>query len=128
MKCPCHSGKDYQQCCMPYHEGTLPKDALTLMRSRYSGYALGKVDYIIDTSHPDIKKNLKRSELEMFCKIVDFHDLKILKTELVEPISTVTFRAILKQNERDISFTEKSFFEKIDGRWIYTRGELSPIT
>jgi len=39
--------------------------------------------------------------------------------------ATVTFVAHLSQNQQDASFTEKSYFEKVNGKWLYLNGELS---
>ena len=47
--CPCCSGKS-AICCQKYHKGLTPENALVLMRSRYSAYALGVGDYLIETT------------------------------------------------------------------------------
>ena len=49
-KCPCGSAIKYKKCCKAYHDGKIPKDALTLMKSRYSAYAAGEVKYIQKTA------------------------------------------------------------------------------
>ena len=48
--CPCGSGKKYKKCCQIYHKGKIAKSALELMKSRYSAFAVGDIDYIIKTS------------------------------------------------------------------------------
>ena len=50
--CPCQSGLRYKRCCRPLHQGAPAPSPEALMRSRYSAYALGLVDYIIDTTLP----------------------------------------------------------------------------
>lgn len=52
--CACGLPRDYAQCCGRYHAGLLHLQAPTpeaLMRSRYSAYALGLRDYVLDTWH-----------------------------------------------------------------------------
>ncbi len=55
--CPCGgvpAGASYDACCGRYHAGAQHLQAPTpeaLMRSRYSAYALGLVDYVRDTWH-----------------------------------------------------------------------------
>ena len=50
--CPCGSGDTLDHCCGPLHRGERKAaTAEALMRSRYSAYALGKLDYLIAT-HP----------------------------------------------------------------------------
>ncbi|NGX55499.1 MAG: hypothetical protein KR126chlam2_01134 [Chlamydiae bacterium] len=134
MSCSCHSEKPYEKCCAPYHAGTLlPPTASALMRSRYSGYALGKVDYILDTTHPDHPDNRipiaqRRKQIEAFCQQTRFEGLEILSSEDGEPYSYVIFRAILSQNGVDGSFTERSQFAKVKGRWLYLKGERPNVS
>lgn len=129
MSCPCQSGKEYSECCETYHKGQLPEKALALMRSRYSAYAMGNADYIIDTTHPDNSQYLQdrklwKRQIEEFCNHTKFVGLEILEDQPGEKISFVTFLAKLKQNGEDASFTERSRFEKAGGRWLYHSGEF----
>jgi SEC-C motif domain protein len=57
ISCPCGgvpASASYDACCGRYHAGEQHLQAPTpeaLMRSRYSAYALGLVDYVRDTWH-----------------------------------------------------------------------------
>lgn len=102
------------------------------MRSRYSAYAKGVVDYIIDTTHPDNSQYLQdhklwRKQLKEFCDNTDFLGLEIHEEVVGEKVSFVTFKAKLRQNGQDAGFTERSRFEKTGGRWLYHSGEFIPI-
>lgn len=129
MSCPCQSGKEYQECCKPYHKGHLPEKALALMRSRYSAYAMGLADYIIDTTHPDNSQYLQdhklwKKQIKEFCDHTTFLGLEILEEVDNDKVSFVTFKAQLQQNGKDAGFTERSRFEKAGGRWLYHSGEF----
>ena len=50
--CPCGSGNLLDACCGHYHAGHPAPSAETLMRSRYSAYVLGLLDYLLATWHP----------------------------------------------------------------------------
>jgi SEC-C motif-containing protein len=118
--CPCGSGLKYKKCCRMLHHGLPAQSPEALMRSRYAAYALNNVEYIIATTHPDSPhyssdREAWRREIETFCKETTFAGLDILA---VEP-DTVTFRATLFQNARDVSFTERSLFKQYNGRWMY---------
>lgn len=129
--CPCHSAKPYNNCCKPFHQGSLPGTAMELMRSRYAAYALSLADYIIKTTHPsnssytsDFKK--WSQETSHFSQITEFISLEIIEFTDGEKKATVTFTAGLKQEGRNASFTEKSHFEKNDmGQWLYLSGEMN---
>ncbi|AXH10992.1 hypothetical protein CP960_10730 [Malaciobacter halophilus] len=126
-KCICGSDKKYKKCCKELHDGKPAKTALELMRSRYSAFALCKVDYIIKTTHyenPEFTLNKKRwqNDIFNFCSYTDFKNLEILESEDGQEESFVTFKATLYQNNLDASFTEKSRFLKVDGNWYYVDG------
>jgi len=95
------------------------------MRSRYAAYALGLVDYILKTTHPDHPdakrpEDVRRKEIEEFCQTTVFKKLKILDVQE----NTVTFTVFLSMEGKDFSFTEKSTFEKVLGKWLYLKGEI----
>lgn len=125
MECPCGSGKKYTECCKPYHDGTLPPTPLALMRSRYSAYALGNAAYIMKTTHPQSpyfendKKKWEQAILH-FCHTTQFIRLEILGNG----DNWVHFAAYLKQ-VNDLILEERSLFEKLDGKWLYVKGEYT---
>jgi SEC-C motif domain protein len=125
--CPCHSGKMYHECCKQYHEGVLAENALKLMRSRYAAYALALVEYIIATTHPDnpaysSSHNRWKDEILAFSKETKFEGLSIEEFIDGKNFAFVTFKASLKRGSNDVSFTEKSRFEKVNSAWLYRDG------
>jgi len=118
--CPCGSGKKYKKCCMVFHKGVNAKDALTLMKSRYSAFAMQKIDYIIKTS--TFQKDY--DDLLAFSKSCEFLALKIVAFEENNDEAYVTFNATIECNGADASFSEKSRFIKQDGVWLYESGEI----
>ena len=130
VECPCGSGKHYAVCCKPFHQGQLPDTALELMRSRYAAFALNLPDYIISTTHPASPQFFHdtvqwRQKIAKFCTQTAFKKLEVRDFQEKEPFATVTFAAHLEQNNKDVSFTERSYFEKVKGRWLYHRGQLA---
>ena len=118
--CPCGSKVKYKKCCKKYHDGVKAKDALNLMKSRYSAFAVGKIDYIIKTS--TFQKDYE--DLKAFSESCEFKKLEILEFIDGEEEAFVTFRASIICNGNDASFAEKSRFIKEDGVWLYESGEI----
>lgn len=123
--CPCHSSKKYKQCCQPYHKGIFPSNALLLMRSRYSAYALGLVEYIISTTHPNnpdasIALLDWQKAIWDFAQTTYFKGLKIVEFTDGDEEAFVTFEAALT----DGIMKEKSRFLKVEGKWLYESGEF----
>ncbi|NOX14489.1 MAG: hypothetical protein GXP61_00335 [Epsilonproteobacteria bacterium] len=113
--CPCGSRRKYKKCCMIFHKGANPKDALTLMKSRYSAFAIGNIDYIIKTS--TFQKDF--DDLKAYSDSCEFKKLEILEFKDGENEAFVTFKATIFCNHSDNNFIEKSKFVKIDNRWLY---------
>lgn len=128
--CPCCSRKAYANCCHKYHTGVVPENALALMRSRYSAYALGTSKYLIETTHsesPHFVKDQKQwlHQIQSFSKQVSFDGLEILETQLSDPESFVLFVAHLSKGGADLTFTEKSRFVKVGQTWKYFDGKIA---
>jgi len=126
--CPCQSGKNYNECCQPYHKNFNAPTAEALMRSRYSAYAKGLTEYIIATAHPKqlLNRPNYKKEIELFAKNTLFEGLEVLKVEEGPEMSFVTFLAHLRQGQQDISFKEKSRFIKENEKWLYIDGIIDP--
>lgn len=125
--CPCGSGDLYLHCCERFHQGVEPDNALQLMRARYSAYVLNIPDYILITTHPanthysDNLSEWKQSVIR-FSENTHFQKLEVVDFHESGALATVTFAVFGTQGNRDITFTEKSYFEKRKGRWLYLRG------
>ncbi len=104
------------------------ENALALMKSRYAAYAKGNVDYVIKTTHRDTSRTKNtakwKQELAQFASSTQFIGLKIIEFVDGDKFASVTFTAILIQDGRDVTFTEKSSFLKVDGQWLYRSGEI----
>lgn len=121
--CPCCSGEKYDECCKIYHEGIPAPTALALMRSRYSAYALGLSEYILNTTHPKstyFEKN--RSNWKAAVKRFS-QETKFLRLEIHEfGEDWVVFTASLEQRGQKIFLREKSHFQQLHGKWLYLSG------
>jgi SEC-C motif domain protein len=124
--CPCTSKKPYDSCCGPFHAGTaLPGTAEQLMRSRFSAYALGKVDYLISTRCEARRAEEDREELARYCRSVSCVGLKIVGKEKggqADDTGIVTFHASLQTQGRRSLHIETSTFAREQGRWVYVDG------
>jgi SEC-C motif-containing protein len=114
--CPCGSKKKYKKCCQKYHKGAQAKDALTLMKSRYSAYVVGDAHYIMKTTHPDNPdyhddKRIWQKEIEAFSEQTTFKGLEIESYKEGCDVAYVSFVAIFESRKLE----EESKFLKIGG-------------
>jgi SEC-C motif-containing protein len=97
------------------------------MRSRYSAYALGLTSYVQTTTHPggpnfEADTALWTAGIEAFSRGTRFQTLTISEHTEQGEQAWVTFDAGLTQGDQDASFSERSYFERIDGCWLYKNG------
>lgn len=121
--CHCGSACAYANCCGRWHSGEPPPDAEALMRSRYSAYALGRVDYLLATWHPTTRP----------------------QTLELDPPGTRTWLGLAVRGHWPVDDThaevefiarsrlgggsaqrlhERSRFVREDGRWYYVDGDM----
>lgn len=101
------------------------------MRSRFSAFALGLVDYLIETTFPGgpqwrTDRARWSEELRDYCEATRFAALSILKSpgdpSDLSDQAEVSFRAELWQGGQDLSFSEASRFQFVGGKWLYHSG------
>jgi SEC-C motif-containing protein len=99
------------------------------MRSRYTAYVRGDVDYIVDTHDPDRREEVDRANTEHWSKKSEWLGLEILKTERgteTDDVGQVEFVATYKLKGVTVPHRERAEFEKRNGRWYFIDGK--PIT
>lgn len=122
-RCPCRSGEVFGQCCGPRLDGTGPAPtAETLMRSRYTAFAVGDAAYLLESWHPRTRP--RRLELDPGRR---WMLLEILCTESGGPFDeagVVEFRAHYRDDDGRGSLHECSRFARVDGAWRYVYGDV----
>jgi SEC-C motif-containing protein len=121
--CPCGSELTPQNCCLPLIQGKKkPVTAEQLLRSRYTAFTRGDVDYILNTHHSKTRSDVKREEIEDWSKSSEWLGLKIVQKEGGEEkdnqgsiVFCAGYRADGKVNEH----WEQSLFEKEEGEWRF---------
>ncbi|MEM9510425.1 MAG: YchJ family metal-binding protein, partial [Cyanobacteria bacterium P01_E01_bin.35] len=80
--CPCGSKKQYQYCCCMYLSGKKqPETAAKLMRSRYTAFTQGNIDYLVNTLHPEKRNSDDRTTLTRSVKNTKWLGLTIIDTQ-----------------------------------------------
>lgn len=124
--CPCGSRKAIALCCGPHLDGSvLPELPEALMRSRFSAFRTGVVEYILETTHPAKRRADDREELERVLRDTVWKGLKILSApEPEEDVGYVEFVAFYGNGPQQLR--ERSQFHRLDGRWYYVDGRILP--
>lgn len=123
-KCYCGLKKNKQECCSPFLSGT--KKATTaeeLMRSRYSAYVTGNIDYILSTHHHLTRPLKEKAEILKWTLSVKWLGLTVHSTNqggLKDTIGYVNFTALFMEQGQLDRIEENSKFIKEADCWYYT--------
>ena len=123
MDCPCCSGKEYSDCCEPFHnEIEIPATAEALMRSRYCAYAIPNGAYLVKTTLPTMRVFHPKEEMQEWGEINTWRKLEIINKPAA---SKVEFKAYYTSSDGvEEVHHELSTFKKIQNRWFYVDGEF----
>lgn len=95
------------------------------MRSRYTAYARGEVDYVVATHLPAKDDEVDREAVERFSREATWRGLEIVATErggAEDDDGVVEFIARYEQQGRALTHHERSTFKRVDGRWMFVDG------
>ena len=122
--CPCGTGLNLSACCGRWHEGPQrlrAPDAQALMRSRYSAYALGRLDYLLDTWHPSTRP----ASLDALPPELKWLGLEVRRHGSTGPTGAeVEFVARSKWGGKANRLHETSRFVLEAGQWWYVDGQV----
>ena len=92
------------------------------MRSRYTAFTLGDVDYLMDSQHSTTRDTEDKTEIENWAKSVRWIKLEILNStqgQDTDEQGTVEFRAHFEEEGKRDQIHENSTFCKENGHWVY---------
>jgi SEC-C motif domain protein len=118
---------------MPLHRAERePATAVELMRSRFSAFAVGAIDHLVRTLHPEhadagVPDPTLRSTLLAAARAYKYTGLSIEEHDESGDRAEVEFVAKVFQNGIDHSFRERSLFRRTEAGWRYVSGETLPI-
>ncbi|UTW14069.1 YchJ family protein [Marinobacterium rhizophilum] len=127
LPCPCRSDRRYLDCCEPAISGKRPAgSAESLMRSRYSAFALGLASYLIDTLAPEKRQPGERGQLKRQFRTTRWTGLNIIAVDAgtdQDSTGTVEFEAFYIADAQPGRLHERSRFRRDNGRWYYVDGD-----
>jgi SEC-C motif domain protein len=115
--CPCGLGDDYDVCCGRLHAGAPALTAESLMRSRYSAFAVGDAAYLLRTWHSSTRP--KTLDLDPATKWTRLAVLETRDGGLLDATGIVKFRAVYVHDGRRGVMEETSRFVRESKLWTY---------
>ncbi len=126
--CPCGLEQTYEKCCAPFINGkALPPTAEALMRSRYSAFVKGAVDYIVESHHPDTRSEVNPEEIKSWSQHSKWLGLEIREKDkgaAADSTGQIEFVCRYEVDGQGLEHHELSDFKKEDGRWYFVDGKI----
>ena len=153
QRCFCGNQRPFSQCCQLYIDavesgqtGTVKgpqvgaPTAEALMRSRYSAFCQGNVDYLVATHHPSMRAEDAAQAIAQTVRQTQWTHLMIIskqKGQKKDKRGFVEFVAVYRARPDVLAIAdpapapltqlhERSEFVKEAGRWFYLKGEILP--
>ena len=127
--CPCGSKMNFEDCCGPYLMGDKdPPTAEALMRSRYTAYAMGSIDYLYKTSCSKVQKEFDADGCKKWSESAEWTGMDVLRTEAGgenDEEGIVEFIANYKLKDKPVQHHETSQFARVNGKWRFIDGEIA---
>ena len=98
------------------------------MRSRYTAFVRGAVDYLLATHDTSTRATVDRAALTAFCRETGWLGLEIVDVVRggeQDDDGIVEFIARGVNNRRPFAQRERSRFRRVDGRWFYVDGTMT---
>jgi SEC-C motif-containing protein len=128
IACPCGSGRFEISCCGPYLAGKPAPTAESLMRSRYTAFTRGDLDYIERTCAGPARLAFNRPLLARSIGLTEWIGLTIEEVRAggeEDETGAVRFNVRYREGGRMFSQNETSEFQRFPDGWRYMRGDVS---
>jgi SEC-C motif domain protein len=120
--CPCGSNQAYAECCQPLHNGTPAAGAEQLMRSRYSAYTLGLIDYLVGTTLPAQQALLEIEHMRVWSEQSEWLGLSVEQVNDGAGSNRAQVTFVARWADPDSSqqsHQECSDFKRLGERWYF---------
>lgn len=124
--CSCGSGLTLGECCAPIMEGSVvAATPEALMRSRYTAYAVGAIDWLKESLDPSQRGDFDEKAVETWSRNSEWMGLEIRRTEADDTTGKglVEFIARFKADGVIRNHHELGEFRKANGKWYFLDGK-----
>jgi len=122
--CPCDNTSEFKTCCGKIHNDiSFAKTALDLMRSRYSGFVLANINFLISSHAVETRNEFNPTETERWTKSVQWKNLEIISTINGQPDDhdgKVEFKAYyFEKGKLKFIHGKSRFIRDLNNHWMY---------
>lgn len=126
--CPCCSGKQFSECCGPIVEHSIKAPtAESLMRARYTAYAMCNIDFLYASSGKEVQDEFDPEASRRWAEGSQWDGMEVISTEKgteADDDGIVEFIARYSVNGTEFEHHERSIFQRVNGEWKFIDGKL----
>ena len=125
--CPCGSGQELDMCCGPIIANDSAPTAEALMRSRYTAFTIGDMDYLEKTNTDRIADEFNRVDIETSLPDTEWLGLEVHGTQQgqeEDATGIVKFSVRYRIKGRSFNQFETAGFIREGGKWRYDKGDI----
>ena len=94
------------------------------MRSRYSAYATGAVEYVVATHDPNKRDEVDESAAREWSRSATWDGLQVHESTTDGDNGIVEFTASYTLRGQKLRHRERAVFKHLNGRWLYHDGAM----
>ena len=127
--CLCGTGRDFEKCCAPLIAGAAPETAEALLRARYTAFAMGNTDFLVNTLVPEMRESFDVIEAENIAADAQWQGLEIRTITggaVEDDTGSIECVASFKLYDQQRVHHELAQFRREQGRWMCAGGQTNP--
>ena len=124
--CPCCSLRNFDDCCGPIIQGIAAPTAEALMRSRYTAFAIRKLDHVERTHAPEVYDDFNRAEAERLAGECEWLGLEIRRATETGDTAEIEYVIKFRREQQIVAKVALSRFRRDAGEWLYVDSDMGP--
>ncbi|MFO1518782.1 MAG: YchJ family metal-binding protein [bacterium] len=96
-----------------------PSSPRKLLEARYQAYVDGDIDFILESTHPEVRKQHDPKAIEDWSKNAKWGGITVEKEKEEEKKAFITFSLEYEEQNKHVHHKETAEFRKEDDKWFY---------
>lgn len=101
-----------------------PRNPRDLLEARYRAFVDGKIDFLLESHHPDLRAKVDRNAIESWSKESKWKGLTVEDEKIEKDRAVITFTVRYEKDFQTINHREFAEFRKSQDQWFYYDSEF----
>lgn len=101
-----------------------PKTPRALLEARYQAFVDGKIDFLLESHHPDARAQVDRQSIETWSRESKWEGIAVEAEKVESERAVITFTVRYEKDFQMVNHRENAEFRKTDGKWFYYDSEF----